>query len=258
MDTIVSQKMSRGQSHEFLNKLEAAGLDEKFAQKLIESKNNKLAIEVVHLIRNFGLVTEKTSQERARTIMGFKNFFGIEEATQYFGINPSKRDLIKLEKIPFSPKVLHACKKTHILVAVLPISILQIRINIEPRLWYLHNDGWYDRCFFAKDRGEASWQLIRKNPIPGSMNKSWEEQQELLSKYEEVPPRARVLVYSVLGHFLQTGRRLFKDSYTRCSDIEPENSHVVVGLFDDQGLYITQFLDNHRFDSLGMSTVRKE
>ena len=54
MSKVVSP-ISRAQSHEFLNKLEAAGLDTQLAQKIIDSKNNELAVEVVDFIRSGGV-----------------------------------------------------------------------------------------------------------------------------------------------------------------------------------------------------------
>jgi hypothetical protein len=54
MKHIVSP-ISRGQGNEFLNKLEAAGLNIPLAQKVIDSKGNELAAKVVRLIQNDGL-----------------------------------------------------------------------------------------------------------------------------------------------------------------------------------------------------------
>jgi hypothetical protein len=48
------------------------------AKRIVESKDNDLAIRVIRLIQNGGF--EPTAgQKRAREIMG-KNFFGVEEA----------------------------------------------------------------------------------------------------------------------------------------------------------------------------------
>lgn len=51
MGSIVSRTLSVHKEHEVLLKLEAAGLDEELAQKLIESKDNYLATKVVRMIR---------------------------------------------------------------------------------------------------------------------------------------------------------------------------------------------------------------
>ena len=50
--------MSRGQGNELLNKLEAAGFGGELAQKVIDSKGNALAAEVVRCIVNFGKPAE--------------------------------------------------------------------------------------------------------------------------------------------------------------------------------------------------------
>ncbi len=46
--------MSRGQANELCNRLEAAGLGAELAQKVIDSKGNSLAVEVVRCIENSG------------------------------------------------------------------------------------------------------------------------------------------------------------------------------------------------------------
>ncbi|KPJ54563.1 hypothetical protein AMJ47_04100, partial [Parcubacteria bacterium DG_72] len=90
MKAMVSQREERTLSvhneHELLLKLEKAGLSDELAQKVIASKDNELAAKVVKFIQNGGF--EPTSnQKSAREIMG-KNFFGVEEAIKYFGVNP--------------------------------------------------------------------------------------------------------------------------------------------------------------------------
>lgn len=50
MKNIVSQKMSRGQGNELLNKLEAAGLGADLAQAIIDSKGNRIAMKFVSML----------------------------------------------------------------------------------------------------------------------------------------------------------------------------------------------------------------
>jgi hypothetical protein len=254
METIVSQKMSRGQGNELLNKLEVAGLSDEFAQKVIDSKGNDLAAKVVRLIQNGGF-EPSTSHKQARAIMG-KNFFGVEEAIKHFGVNPSKQQLAYLAEVPFTKEVLKSCKDTHVLVAVFPMSILDIRGKVERKLFYSHDDAWYNNQTFAKDKGEVGWQLVRKVPIADSTNKTWNEQQALLSQDEETP-KAQVVVYTIIGHFLATGERLFESIYVRCSDLGSDGHRVAVGRFDAGGLYVGSWHDDDRVGSLGVSAGRK-
>lgn len=248
--TIVSRTLSVHKEHEVLLKLEAAGLTDELAQRVIDSKGNDLAAKVVRLIQNGGFEAT-TSQKRAREIMG-RNTFGIEEAIKHFGVNPSRQQLAALANVPFTEATLEACKNTHVLVAVFPLSIIEIRS--KAKLFY--DQSWYSKESFAKDRGDVSWALIRKTPVPNSTSKTWQEQQALLANNEETPT-ARVMVYTIIGHFLATGERLFEKIYVRCSDVDSDGFRVVVGDFDSVGLFVGNIWDGYRKDCIAVASARK-
>jgi hypothetical protein len=211
---------------------------------------------VVRFARNGGFVPT-SSQNEARAIMG-GNFFGVEEAVKHFGVNPTERQLGALKEIPFSQEILKAHRKTHILVAVFPISILDIRGKDERKLFYSHQDAWYNTQKFAKDAGTLGWKLVRKTPVEDSFSKNWAEQQKLLAKTEETPT-AQVMVYTIIGHFLATGKRLFENVYVRTSDVDSDGSRVCVGDFDANGLEVNDDWDDYRVDDLGLaSSARTE
>ncbi len=250
MEAMMSRTLSVHKEHEVLLKLETAGLTDELAQKVIDSKGNDLAAKVVRLISNGGF-EPTTSQRRTREIMG-RNMFGIEEAIKLFGVNPTKQQFAALSEIPFSEATLEECKDTHILVAIFPLSILEVRSKVK--LFY--NQGWYNKESFAKDRGETEWQLIRKTQIDNSTSKNWQEQQALLGKNEETP-KARVMTYTIIGHFLATDERLFEKIYVRCSDVTSDGCRVVVGFFGADGLYVSSRWDDCRVDFLGLAPARK-
>ncbi len=254
METIMSRDLSVHKEHEVLLKLESAGLNDDRAQKIIASKDNELAAKIVRLIDNGGFAPT-TSQKRAREIMG-KNFFGIEEAIKHFGINPSRQQISALSEIPFSEETLIECESTHILVAVFPLSILEVRGKVERNLFYGHEDAWYNNEKFAKERGEAAWQLVRKTPVENSTSKTWDEQQTLLGKDDETP-KAQVMVYATIGHYLATGERLFENVYVRCSDLDSGGGRVSVGVFVSGGLGVGYCWVGYRGDGLGLSSARK-
>ena len=184
-------------------------------------KNDNTTVKVVKIIGKLIMKAAKfvagfkrmTSQKCAREIMGC-NMFGIEEAIRYYGINCTRRQAVALSRIPFSKAKLERCKKTHILVADFPLSIMEI-IESKTELFYCRT--WYNEETFANDRGKAEWHLILKTPVDDSIGKTWQEQRSLLSSDEETP-NTRVMVYSIIGHFLSTGERLFDNIYVRCSD----------------------------------------
>ena len=191
---------------------------------------------------------------RAREIMG-RNMFGIEEAIKHFGVNPSKDQLAALAEVTFSEQELSGKKDTHVLVAVFPLSILEIRGKVaESSLFY--DQDWYNKEAFAKGKGILSWHLVRKTPVANSTSKRWDEQQALLAKNEQTPT-AQVMVYTIIGQYLATGERLFENVYVRCSDLGSDSNRVYVGLFDSRGLDVVNFWDVSRGDSLGVASSRK-
>ncbi|MEK7624596.1 MAG: hypothetical protein AAB404_02680 [Patescibacteria group bacterium] len=254
MKSIVSRTLSVHKEHEVLLKLEAAGLNDKLAQKIIDSKGNELATKVVRLIQNKDLEIS-IGQKRAREIMD-KNFFGIEEAIKYFGVNTARQQLAALSEIPFSEAVLKELKDAHILVAVFPLSILDIRDKVECKLFCSHEDAWYDKQAFAEDKNEAFWQLVRKTSVPNSTSKTWDEQQTLLGKDDETPS-ARVMTYVIIGHYLATGERLFDNIYVRTSSFSSDGRHVDVSSFGRDGLGFNDFWDDSPRSDIGLASARK-
>ncbi|MDD2731916.1 MAG: hypothetical protein PHI53_01825 [Candidatus Pacebacteria bacterium] len=240
------------QEHEFLKKLEVAGLTGEFAQKVIDSKGNDLATKVVRLIQKGGF-EPTTSQKRAREIMG-RNFFGIEEAIKHFGVNPTRQQTLALSEIPFSEEVLQKAKDTHVLVAVFPLSILEIRGKVDSRLFC--DQSWYNEESVARDRGKTSWHLVSKTPVNNSTSKNWEEQLALIGEEDEVPT-AQVMVYTIIGHYLATDERLFEHIYVRTSSVASVGRRLFVGAFDLRGLYVCYDWDDYRSADLGVSSARK-
>jgi len=189
----------------------------------------------------------------SREIMG-KNFFGVEEAIRHFGVNPTRQQLAALSEIPSSEAVLEQSKNTHVLVAVFPLSIIEIRGKVDSKLFY--DQSWYNKESFAKERGEASWQLVRKTEVANSTSKKWQEQQALIAKDDEVPT-AQVMVYTIIGHYLATGERLFEHIYVRTSFVASDGRRVGVGSFDSGGLGVDDGWGDDRSGLLGVSSARK-
>ncbi len=198
------------------------------------------------------------SQKEAKAIMG-KNFFGTQEAATHFGAKWTQEQLDALATIPFSDEVLEASKDTHVLVAGYPMSLIQVRSKANKakkgKLFYTPSGGWYDtQAFATKTKVEVRWYLIRKKPVDNSTSKSWDEQQALLK--DESTPTACVMTYAIIGHFLNTGERLFENIYVRCSDIASDGDRVYVGYFDASGLGVLRVWDDYRLSSLGLSASR--
>lgn len=236
---------------ECMRRLMEAGLTLDDLQRPIDCP--KMRERLVRFWRHNGF-EPSMSQEQVSVIMG-QNFFGIEEAIKHFGVNPSKRQLAYLAEVPFTKEVLVACKDTHALVAVFPMSILDLRDHVSDKGLFYKQD-WYNQQAFAKNKGEVGWQLVRKVPVADSTSKNWDEQQTLLSK-DESTPKAQIVVYTMIGRFLAIGERLFEKVYVRCSDLSSDGYRVVVGGFDGSGLDVSRWSDDDRFSHIGLSAARK-
>jgi len=111
--------------------------------------------------------------------------------------------------------MLERSKDTHILIAVLPLSIIEIRDKVEKSL-FSYDGAWKQP--FADERGEVSWELISKTLVDNSTSKNWWEQKALLGDDEEIPT-AQVMTYTIIGHYLATGERMFERVYVRTSSM---------------------------------------
>ena len=241
MQNIVSQ-MSRGQGHEFLNKLEAAGLSSELAQKVVDAKNNELGQKVVKLIEDYGFNPE--SQKRAREIMG-NNFFGVKEAMKYFGIVPTSKQLKYYSEIPISEEILKHFKDEYLLVADFGLSIVEINKKTERAPYYISRDDMDElerrKLKFIRDCEKASWQLICKKPVDFSSSRDFNRQKVLLES-NEVIPSARTLVYAVIGHKLAVDELLFSNFFVRTSTVYGPDQHVRIGSFGE-GVAIVGYHD---------------
>jgi YD repeat-containing protein len=190
----------------------------------------------------------------AREIMG-RNFFGIEEAIQYFGISPTPEQLDDLSKIPFSEETLREASETHILVAVFPLSIMEIRRRVDSMFHEGSNKPWYSQEEFAQERGRAGWQLILKTPVGGSAHKYLYDQQGLVSGEDRIPT-IQEMVYTVVGHRLANGEKLFEDFSVRTVSLDSGKRNVNIG-HRNSGVYIYGCFAAHCYRNLGISSARK-
>ncbi len=240
-----------GQLATFVRVMRQAGLPIDTALQMpIDDK--EMRARLVRFWTNNGFEPSTASQKRVREIMG-KDFFGVEEAIKHFGVNPTRSQFAALSEVPFSEEVLLQCKDTHVLVAVFPLSILEIREKVQG-LFY--QQDWYDKQSFAAEKGETCWQLVRKTEVSDSTSKNWQEQQALLGKDDETPT-AQVMVYTIIGYHLNTGERLFEKLYVRTSSVYSGGHRVHVGSFDAGGLFVSLSWDGYRHYFLGVAAARK-
>jgi hypothetical protein len=257
------------QAVEFLKAFQKAGGTSQDLQTVIESKGNEKATEMVNLLQN-GLYEPTPSHKAAKEIMG-NNYFGPEDVAKYLGVRPTRKQLSALAEIPYSKATLLECKNTHLLIAVFPMSLMEMLSN---KLFAAVFDTEaaektkkeFRNQMFALDPGEIGWCLVRKSPEKDSLQKEWIQQLQILGEKNRVAS-ARVVVYAIVSHFLKTGERLFNDGYVHLRCVETEaisNRRVTVVPFGEEKkeetggeLRVEHWWDDNVCYFVGIASVRK-
>lgn len=252
-DDVINRTLSVHQEHELLSALERAGITSADAQKVIASPNNFVAESVIDFIRQCTPAFYATPAQAA-AIMG-SNFIGIEPLQRHLGVKLSPKSKKLFDKVPFSAKVLQQCADTHVLVACGALSLLDVWL-VQKDLWYCKSVPWYKAECFATTKVKAGWQLVRKNAMPDSTSKAWDEQNLLLGADESVPS-ASVLAQAIFLIYLETNEHLFQTIYVRTSSVDSNGSHMGIGSFVTQGLFVNSYSVGHRGSNLGLVSSRK-
>jgi len=133
-------------------------------------------------------------------------------------------------------------------------SILRLRQSFANGGFFFPQ-SWYDNEPFARFEEEPRYRQLRMEPVPGSLNKSFAKQQDLLIEHEI--PYARVVLMGMFIHFMATRERLFPDCYVRCVDQRSNGDRVYVGHFDCDGFRVLTHGDDYWDDNLGLASSRK-
>jgi len=193
-------------------------------------------------------IPDSESQAKARAIMG-KNFLGLEEVRRGYGV---ALPVEQLAEIPFSEETLQACKDTHVLVAGAQLSVNGIRFIASD----FYDTDWYNREPFANDnKVSVRWYLLRKEPVPESRSKTYDQQTALLK--EEKVPFACEVTYMVILYWLTHRERLLPDVYVRCQDKDSDGDRVGVGVFGSGKFGVGGGWGDGRYDSLGLASSRE-
>jgi len=231
-----------------------AGLDEDSAQILNEHPG--FAAYLLTGIRRFS--TKAPDYTLAQTILG-KDFVTPEEVTKSRGIVYTEDQMSKFGDTLPSQEVLVWCRDNGYMVVAgpnKPMSLLEVR-EMKSGYFYSKSGGWYaDQKFARNDRADTRWIMVRKEPVPDSTSKTWSEQQALLSEVE-ITPNAAEVVWAITVYKAVRDIYLLPNIYVRTSSIASDGYRVYVGYFDDKGLDVDYWYDDHRYSTIGVSSARK-
>lgn len=196
-----------------------------------------------------------TTRTIAREIMG-DNCIDIDDVVNGLSlIIPTSLQAI-FETVPWTRETLESVKETHVLVAVLPFSIMDLWRMLGSELFCdCQGEEWFKGKRYAEVHEAPAWHLVRKDAVPNSASRSWAEQQALLGE-EETVPSARVIVSTVVSHYLRHGETMFQNIYARCSDEDGEGGHVSVAVLHRTQIHTEHWTDETRLMQIGLATER--
>ena len=235
-----------------------AGLTEGSAQILNE--NPGFAAYLLAGIKRFAM--KAPDYELVCTILG-KDFISPEDVMKSRkGITYTEEQLARFGETVPAQEILEWCRDNNIMLVAgpnCPMSLLEIRA-MKNGYFYSKEGGWYaeqKQKFSKDDKVETKWYMIRKDIVPGSISRNWDEQHALISEIETVL-NAPEFVWAITTYKAVRCIYLFGGIYARTSSLGSGGDRVRVGDFDDEGLHVNgSFWDGGRDGYLGLSVARK-
>lgn len=196
--------------------------------------------------------TGSTTPEQAAAIMA-PACHGIDALERSLDVTLSASEAAQLATVPFSQEALSNSRQTHVLVACARVSLMGLRAKAADAFYFKR--AWYAEEAFARQSLRARWRLIRREPVPGSMSKTWARQQGVLGPGELIPGVCETAL-AVVIHYLQTGERLLPTAYVRTRDVDSAGRRVGLGRFGPDGLRVRSWGDYPDY-YIGLAAARK-
>lgn len=112
-----------------------------------------------------------------------------------------------------------------------------------------HENWWSDESF-ARIPGQVRKLALRTSLVPGSLNKTWEEQKALIGENEQVPS-ARDIVDGMVQYYRETGKRIFDHVMAHTS-----TPHIAVGYYH-MDIMVNYWRDGRRESDVGVAACRE-
>ncbi|MFA5358220.1 MAG: hypothetical protein WC310_00145 [Patescibacteria group bacterium] len=241
----------------FEDALIGLGLTKDQAQTLITS-GGEFQQEVKDLMLAF--VTGKQVYKLARAILG-NDFITPEEVAKTRGITYTEEQLRQFSNTLPKVEVLQWLREHGYMLVpgpANPIALLDIRV-MNATYFYSKEGGWYandSEKFSRDDKAAVKWLAVRKDIVPDSTSKTWEEQTVLLSSDEYVP-NAGEFAWAITTYYAVRGIYLFPGLYARTSSVGSDGGRVDLGDFGSSGLRVDYYFDDNRSGDLGVASARK-
>lgn len=194
----------------------------------------------------------------ARSILG-KNIIFPQEITKACNLFYDNEQLQKLVGSFPSKETLYWCMaNNYVLLPGPPTKKTLLEVcSLKPGLFYGACVSWCrTQEFAAKELADCGWLAIRKEPVPESTNKGWQDQLSLIGD-QELVPNASMMGWFITTYWEVRHVRLFESIFVRTSSLTSGRGRVEVGGFNQDGLHIHYDADYHSHGFLGLAAARK-
>lgn len=200
--------------------------------------------------------------DTARAIMG-KNFWGTEEWTRFYGVRFAEEQPCKIAHFPWGKDILNStCPLCGKVVKDCHFAFWGIdRLNGAPlnigkfREWHRRatTQRGFSRCTSDADYSTKKsatettmglrWHLLHRNIVPGSGNKTYDDQRAMLPVEYEVPSAVTEIAKNLFVS-QKTGVWPNPKGYGRCKNMLPHGVRLIVGCGSDEGMLVDTSEDN--------------
>lgn len=203
------------------------------------------------------------------------NIFGIEDWEKFYNSKFSPQVLKNIPDFPWDESIFNRpCPfnpskligKTHFCFLGLnnlngePLTIMkffELHPNSRQPRFYRSANPWFADYEFAKwVTCRFGWYLMLTEIVPGSIEKPYDEQLELLPRNYSTPTAIEEIAKHFLYH-LKNKIYLNPDKWARCSDNPWDDNHVNVGGFGEWGLSINCCKSTVSISTIGIGASRK-
>jgi hypothetical protein len=190
------------------------------------------------------------------------------------GLRPEERHAVA--RLPFSPADLEQARaEGEMLVLRIPsapdgpLTMLRLAARLDGGLdpkvhqgvGYMLRPEWTidDQPFATTETCTAGWWLVRREPLPATLNHSYPEQESVLGAGNAGRPRRRSAVeiaFDTLCWERAHGERLLPGTWDWSRSVSTDQGHVALGELGACGLRVIAYSRAVRFGTLGVSPQR--
>jgi hypothetical protein len=205
---------------------------------------------------------------------------GPAELAAAFGFDPlsvlTPTERTAVARVPFSPADLERARADGELLVLRiprdpdgPLTLLRLAARLDGGLdpavhkgaGYLLRPEWTidDQPFAAAETCTAGWWLVRRAPVPATLNRSYADQEAVLGPAPADRPRRRSapeIAFDTLCWQHVHGERLLASSWDWSRSVSTDQGHAALGEFGPAGLRVIAYSRAVRFGTLGVCPQR--